>query len=522
VHSPRISKLSLALFFVLACARPALAASLVPASVSNPQDLTILAVGLTFLLPMGLMLLMVAAFPREQAIDALTGGVVAWALASVAYFAIGFAFQFGGIAVYHDVPDLKGLYWEYSLLDTTWGTGWGMIGLKGFFLLNEASTPGALSVFLSQLPLLGVAGLILYFALHGRSPRGVILLASLVMGGLIYPLVGNWTWASGWLANLGRNLAQGHGLVDVGGSGQVALLGASAALAALLVYRPKQPGPDSQELQDAAADGADVQGEAQDTSMPPVQLPLLAALGAILMLIGWIGMAFLVHLPTAGQVPPAPAIANLVLAAMGAALTAGLYSWFTTNHLNSLMSARAMVAGLVVAAAGAPFIPAWSALAAGLVVGITLPLLIYFFDRVVWLEDSGAILATFGAPALLGLLLPALVADGRYGVGWNGVGAESFLGVTGQGVSGLLVAPGFAADWPGQAYAQLLGIVAILVWSGVVTWLLLRGLTGLIQAWQRTGLEFGAPPQPVASEDEVLPPREDSLMPREDQTAGAG
>jgi Amt family ammonium transporter len=240
------------------------------------------------------------------------------------------------------------------------------------------------------------------------------------------------------------------------------------------------------------------------------------------MLIGWIGMAFLVHLPTAGQVPPAPAIANLVLAAMGAALTAGLYSWFTTNHLNSLMSARAMVAGLVVAAAGAPFIPAWSALAAGLVVGITLPLLIYFFDRVVWLEDSGAILATFGAPALLGLLLPALVADGRYGVGWNGVGAESFLGVTGQGVSGLLVAPGFAADWPGQAYAQLLGIVAILVWSGVVTWLLLRGLTGLIQAWQRTGLEFGAPPQPVASEDEVLPPREDSLMPREDQTAGAG
>jgi Amt family ammonium transporter len=521
VYSSRISKVSFALFFVLDCAGPALAAPLLPSPVSSSQDLAILAVGLTFLLPVGLMLLMVAAFPRGQAIGALSGAVVAWALASVVYFAIGFAFQFGGIAVYHDIPDLKGLYWEYSLLDTTWGTGWGMIGLKGFFLLNEASTPGALTVFVSQLPLLGVASLILYFALQGQAPRGIVLLASLVMGGLIYPLVGNWTWASGWLANLGRNLDQGHGLVDAGGSGQIALLGASAALAALLVYRPRRARRSRDEVRLSADDEAGFQDEAQEVSMPAVQLPLLAILGAILMVIGWIGMAFLVHMPTAVQVPPASIIANLVLAAMGAALTAGLYSWFTTNQLNSLMSARAIVAGLVVAAAGAPFIPAWSALAAGLLVGVLLPLLIYFFDQVLRLEDTGASLATFGAPALLGLLLPALVADGRYGVGWNGVGTESFMGVSGQGVSGLLVAPGFTTDWPGQMYAQLVGIVAILIWSGAVTWLLLRGVTALTQAWQRTGLEFGAPPQPAAGEDEVMPVREESLRTPEYQTAGA-
>jgi Amt family ammonium transporter len=297
-------------------------------------------------------------------------------------------------------------------------------------------------------------------------------------------------------------------------------LGASAALAALLVYRPRRA-PTAPDEPQSSAHEEGIQAEAQDIAMPAVQLPLLAILGAILMIMGWIGMAFLTHMPTAVQVPPAPMVVNLVLAAMGAALTAGLYSWFTTNHLNSLMSARAIVAGLVVAAAGAPFIPAWSALVAGLLVGVLLPLLIYFFDRVLCLEDTAASLATFGVPALLGLLLPALVADGRYGVGWNGVGAESFMGVSGQGVSGLLVAPGYTADWPGQMYAQLVGLVAILIWSGAVTWLLLRGLTALTQAWQRTGLEFGAPPRPAADEDEAIPVHDESLRAPEDQAAGA-
>jgi Amt family ammonium transporter len=471
-------------------------------------------VGLTYLLPVGLILLSSAAFPQEQAVSALTGAVVAWGLASVAYFAAGFAFQFGGIAVSHRAADLAGLYWEYSPLDTTWGTGWGMIGLKGFLLLGEASTPGALTLFLSQLPLLGMAALILYFALHGRAPRWVVLPASLLMGSLLYPIIGNWTWAGGWLANLGRNLGQGHGLVDAGGSGQVILVGATAALAALLVFRRRTSEGATDEAQDSATDSralGPVDARDQDVAraeqeliaMPPAHLPLLGLLGAMLLVIGWMGTALMTHLPAAVDVLPAPAIANLVLSALGGALTAGLYSWFTTSRLNPLMSARGLAAGVVIAAAGAAFIPPWSALAAGLVVGLLLPPLIFLFDRVLRLEDTGGLLGTFGLPALLGLLLPALVADGRYGQGWNAAGVASFLGVAGQGVSGLLVAPGFAADWPAQLYAQLVGAAAILVWSGGLSWLLLRGLAGLIHAWERSGLEFGAPPQPAAV-DEVL------------------
>ncbi len=526
-----IFMLGFALLLALTLAGPTLAASQAQSPAPAATDWTILVVGLTFLLPVGLILLSVAALAEEQAVSAATGGLIAWGVATLAYFAVGFAFQFGGIAVAHDTPDLAGLYWEYSLLDTTWGTGWGMVGLKGFLMLGDASTSGALGLFLSQLPLLGVATLILYFALQGRTRRWVILLASLLMGSLIYPLIGNWTWGGGWLANLGRNLTQGHGLIDAGGSGQVALTGAAAALAALLVFRSRPAASPVDEVQTPAADletvgAADpydeeaLTDEPESVPMPPVHLPLLGLLGAALMLIGWIGTAFMAHLPTAVGVLPAPMAVNLVLGALGGALTAALYSWFTTGNLNSLMSARGMAAGLVVVAAGAPFIPAWSALVAGLVVGFLLPPLIYLFSRVLSLEDTAGALATFGLPAILGLLLPALVADGRYGVGWNGTGLENFLGVAGQGVSGLLVAPGFATNWPAQIYAQLVGATAILVWSLALSWLLMRSLAGLIHAWERTGLEFGTPPEPVVADEEALSLQGDALEAGEEGVSG--
>jgi Amt family ammonium transporter len=509
VHKRSYLKLGFALPFVLTLSGPVLAASSSNLQSSDPTDWKTLAIAFTFFLPVGLILLSTAAFPEERTVSAATGGLVTWGLATLAYFAVGFAFQFGGIALFLDNPALAGLYWEYSLLDTTWGTGWGMIGLKGFLLLDDASTAGALTLFLSQLPLLGVAALIPCFAIHDRAPRWVALLASLLMGSLIYPIVGNWTWGGGWLANLGSNLGMGHGLVDAGGSGQAVLVGAGAAVAALLVFGDKSAseGPHANQ-----APGTDPQvsdedklapNESEMVPMPPVHLPLLGLLGASLMLIGWLGTVFLAHLPTALNTVPAVMAANLVLGALGGALTAGLYSWFTTSDLNPLMSARGLVAGLVVVAAGAPFIPPWSALAAGLVIGLILPSLIYLFDRVLRMDDAASSMAIFGLPALLGLLLLALEANGGYGVGWNGVGEASYLGVDGQGVSGLLVKPSYASDWPGQMQAQLIGAVAIFAWSFGLSWLLMQILAGIIHAWERSGLEFGAPPEPVDVNDEI-------------------
>jgi hypothetical protein len=40
-----------------------------------------------------------------------------------------------------------------------------------------------------------------------------------------------------------------------------------------------------------------------------------------------------------------------------------------------------------------------------------------------------------------------------------------------------------------------------LAWSFVLSWLLMQIVAGITHAWQRSGLEFGAPPQPVGTDD---------------------
>jgi Amt family ammonium transporter len=235
------------------------------------------------------------------------------------------------------------------------------------------------------------------------------------------------------------------------------------------------------------------------TPMPSAYLPLLGLLGAGLVLFGWFGLAGGQHAPTALNFSPAQAATNGLLASLAAALAAAGYSWFTTRELNPLMTSRGLVAGLIAVLAGAPFLPAWLALAAGILMGLLLPSLIYLFNQGLRLADELGAVATYGVSGLLSLLLVALFADGRAGQGWNGTGLTDYYGVAGQGVSSLLVAPGLAADWPGQLQAQLLGAGVFILWAILLSFLLFQGVIAVTTAWARTGLELaeGKPRRPL-------------------------
>lgn len=451
---------------------------------------------LSFLLPAGLILLSAAALPEEWAAEAAAGAVISWGTACLAYFAAGFAFQFGGIAIAHHTPDLAELYWEYSPLDVAWGSGWGMMGLRGFLMTGPAATSGALALFLSQLPLLGVATLIVHFATWQTAHRWLTLPLALLMGSLAYPMVGNWIWGGGWLANLGLTMAYGHGLVDAAGSGQVALCGAVGALAVAFALR-RRHAPTSPK-------------DKLDLPLPRAHLPLLGWSGALLMTIGWMATCTMIHSPPAVSFVPAVIAVNMASAAFGAICTAGLYTWFVSRRLDVLMIGRAMIAGLVAMAAGAPFLPAWGALAAGLVSGLLLPWLLFWFENRLQMGSVAVALAVFGIPAILGLLMPGLLADGRYGVGWNRTGVDAHLGTPGQGVSGLWVAEGLTPDWPGQMLAQVIGLAALSVWCFGIFWVPLSVLRAAVSAWRHNGIEFGAPPPPVPFEEEFPPDTEEA------------
>jgi len=296
----------------------------------------------------------------------------------------------------------------------------------------------------------------------------------LLIAAVIYPIIGNWVWGGGWLANLGLNLELGHGFVDFAGSGMVHLLGGVAALGGILAF------------------GFRSENRQEPAKMPPVHLPLLAILGALLLLIGWLGLVFSNPLYTSNEgLPRALITVNIILAASSSLLVAMLYAWFTTGGADVLMAARGLAAGLIAISAACPFVPPWAALVIGAVAGLLLPLGIYLVEYLLRLDDPAAAIATHGLSGLWGLLALAIFADGIYGAVWNGIGAEEYLGIAGQGVSGYLVASGFQLDLLNQLYAQLAGIATIAIVAFALAWLFFKMLDVLVKAGTRPG---GNPP----------------------------
>lgn len=491
-------------------ATPALAQGSPPAESGGVDPAGLLPAALVLLLPLGLMLLVSSARPESRAPATAVTLLAVWAIAAVVYFAAGFAFHFGGIAQVTPQPELRGLYWEWYPLDQSVPVEvarlWGVVALQGWLLSGEAATPGALVLFLSHLSLVGATAMIPAGVLLQRERPGMALLAGLLAGLVLYPLPGNWLWGGGWLAHLGTSLGWGHGLVDFGGAGPVFLAASASALVVLLLFRPASPAGKA-EPSVYAGMGNEAAGEEElpVTPMPSAYLPLLGLLGAGLMILAWFGLAAGQHAPTALNFSPPQAAANGLLAALAAALAAAAYSRFTTREFNPLMTSRGLVAGLVLAIAGAPFIPPWLALVAGGLLGLLFPAVVYLFNQGLRLADELGTVATYGLSSLLSLLLVGLFADGRSGQGWNGVGLADYYGVAGQGVSGLVVGPGLAPDWPGQLQAQILGAGAIALWALLASFVLFQAALLLVSARARTGFEpaepeYTLPPEPAETE----------------------
>lgn len=417
----------------------------------------LLASALAWLLPLGIILLAIGAYPETEAKQAMTMGLVSIPVAVLAYALLGFGFQFGGLGLVSDLAGAESLRREWSPLDLAWGPGWGLIGLDAFNLLWGGLSRDLLIVFLHQAPLLAAAVVIATTSLAGRLRFSQVFIMALTTGAIFYPILGNWIWGGGWLSQLGHTLSLGHGTIDFGGAATVFGLGAVLALVRILV-RGSRPHQDH------------VRGA---VAPPPVHFPLLTTVGMFLVLVG--GMALALGNPLLPDASLAPEVAiNLLLATIGGLLLGSLYTWFAIGKPDQLMALRGAVAGLVGGLAVGPFLLPWGALLLGGLAGVLLPLVVYLVEQKLRWEDPTASIATFLVPGLLGLVFLGFLADGRQGVGWNGVGINEYLGVPGQGVSGLWVGPGFQPT-PGQLYAQLVGLGALFL-IFLLAWLLFKGV----------------------------------------------
>jgi Amt family ammonium transporter len=476
-------------------------ASAGPTAAAAPPDSalswSLLNGALAFLVPVGFLLVAAGGLPAEEARQATLAGLAALSLATLGYWACGFALQFGGVGLIARDGGLQGLIWEWSALDVRWGTGWGMAGLHGFGLTGAASTPGALSLFFAQLPWITTATLVPLLALRGRAPTLVSALGGLLVGALLYPLVGNWVWGGGWLANLGLNLGLGHGFVDFAGSGSVHLLGAAVAWAGILTFLPRRP-----------------PGVASEpVALPPVHLPLLATLGGSLLLVGGVAWAWANPLLDWAALDPSRVMVNLALAAAAGAFVPLAYTWLVANRPDPLMAARGLAAAIVAVSGSMAFVPPWAALAIGGVSGLLTPLTRYLVDHLLRWNDPTAALTVHGLAGLWGLLAAALFADGTLGAGWNGIGSGEYLHVAGQGVSGLWTAAGLQPDWPGQLQAQAVGLAAIGLFAFLVASVVFGPLAGLTRLVQKRSALLPASRRARADEAEEPEPEQEPLQP---------
>ncbi len=420
---------------------------------------------LALLLPAGLILIAGGGLAGRRPARSAVAGLGALALAAISFWACGFAFHLGGVGLVADLPGLEGLVWEWA---SPLNLSWGAMGLRGFLLLDEASTPAATALYLAYLPAVAVATILPLLSLRERMPGWMAALGGLLVAALVYPVAGNWLSGGGWLMHTGETLGLGHGYVDPAGISSAALVGGLAALLGILFFGRRLPPLPEGEL----------------PTLPPVHLPVLAVAGAILAIVGAMGLNVANPIHTqAGLFTPRAGV-NLVLAAAGGAFLPCLYTWFTTGAADSLMAARGALAGVLSVAAAMAFAPPWAALALGAVSGLLVPLVTFLVRYILRIEDPTGAIPVGLLGGVLGVLAPGLFSDGQAGAGWNGIGVDAYLGVTGQGVTGFFPAQGFAPDWPGQINAQLVGLAAIAGLTAALVGVLFLVLKVLLLLWR--------------------------------------
>jgi Amt family ammonium transporter len=371
--------------------------------------------------------------------------IAAFAIALIAYFALGFAFQFGGVA---PVSNLGGL----APLSSIFGHGnAGVIGTHGFFLQTGGTYDvGVMAFFLFQVVFMETAGYIIIGAIAERISFAGFLLAEVVMGALVYPIYGNWLWGGGWMAHLGQSLHWGNGAVDFAGSGVVHATGGWAALALAMVLGPR--------IGKFNKDGT-------PNAIPGHSIPYVV-IGTLILVFGWMGFnpgsTF-----GATDLRISVVAVNTLLAACFGFLFAMAWTAYKYGKPDISMSCNGMLAGLVAITAGCAFVAPWAACIIGVIAGVLVCGGVWFFDHVAHVDDPCGAISVHGLCGAWGVLSVGLFADGSYGAGWNGVKTN---------VTGLFYGAGF-----GQLWAQLAHVIVGFAWAWGVMWLVFMGAKRVMQ-----------------------------------------
>ena len=180
-------------------------------------------------------------------------------------------------------------------------------------------------------------------------------------------------------------------------------------------------------------------------------------IGAVFALIGWLALQFIRPWPmpvgfaqlATVSIDMTSLMFHALAAISAAALTTAFYSWLARGEPDPGLMGRGILAALIAVGAGLPYLPTWAVVLVAGLAGLLLAPMMFLVEHILGLDDQGAVVATHGASAMLGLLAVGLFAD------------------SGQGVNGYWAATGANM---GQLNAQLIGIGSVLVISALLPW----------------------------------------------------
>ena len=151
----------------------------------------------------------------------------AYVFAFLAYYAVGYAFQFGAVAV-NAAPIKLGGTPTLDLSSRRRAMG---ISGGGAFPPGPGYDAGSLCLTLFEVVFMETAGYIIVGAICERITFWAFLLCEIFMGAILYPVFGCWVWGGGWLSQIGSTLNLGHGYVGFTGTSVVHAVGGFTAIA---------------------------------------------------------------------------------------------------------------------------------------------------------------------------------------------------------------------------------------------------------------------------------------------------
>src|ERR1019366_7380551 len=183
----------------------------------------------TFLVPLaaaGLAIMNVGLGRSRSAGHMMMASLCALAVAGLAYFVCGFAWQ-GFIGSPGHVLTLSGKSWNW-------------IAAEPFFF-RKLSFDGSVSSLtaLFQIFCVGLAALIPLGSGTDRWRLRAICLSTALLAAVIYPIFAHWVWGGGWLAQLGVNYGLGQGFLDSGGAATIQVVGGLTALSMVWILGPR-------------------------------------------------------------------------------------------------------------------------------------------------------------------------------------------------------------------------------------------------------------------------------------------